>query len=258
MKTATSPQDWSRIEPLKALDMARRAMSIEEAWSQMQTALARAGFNNCAFAIARRSVDAPVGHPDTQYFGQFVSDAFVKALSLAPEIQRLSSPLRRIRHTAEPIAFFGDIEDNSMTGLELAVYREFTKRFGIKGRAIAPFHAPGSDCLMAIGWWDIDDVDWARAHWAEHRANFCLATTYFCQGILDRFNPIGEDQSQLTDRESECLLWAAAGRRTCEIAAIIGVAETTVDEYVKRAMKKLRAQTRSQACAQAVANGLHA
>lgn len=244
------------LEPLEAMEFARNAESVGDAWDKMQAKLNDAGFANCSFAIARRSVDTPLSHPETRSYGPFVSKDLTQAMIRFPEMQRLSPALRQIRRSAQPVASFDDETDSSLTALEQEAWQNFSRRFGLKSRAIVPFHAPGADCIMAVGWWDFGDPVTAKAHWERNRAAFCLATTYFCQGILTAFRPLDDAPENLSPRESECLLWAAAGRRSCEIAAIIGIAESTVDEYVKRAMKKLGAQTRSQACVNAVTHGL--
>lgn len=59
------------------------------------------------------------------------------------------------------------------------------------------------------------------------------------------------DQSfkTLTTRERECLLWAALGKRTKHIAAILGISQATTNEYISSAMNKLDASTRAQAVA---------
>ena len=55
--------------------------------------------------------------------------------------------------------------------------------------------------------------------------------------------------SHLSPRERECLLWSALGKTTKEIASILDLADSTVNEYIAGAMKKLGATTRAQAVA---------
>ncbi|MCI5047527.1 MAG: helix-turn-helix transcriptional regulator [Aquisalinus sp.] len=246
----------SVLEPLDALEIAMAASSIDKAWEEIQPRLASAGFENCALAVARRSIEAPVGHPDTRFWGTFVSDRFLIEMAANPDVQRLSPPLQMLRRSARPIALFGDevrVKESDENG---RTYNKMMKEYGIVGRAIAPFHAPAADCMMAVGWWDFNDAVRAQAHWEEAGGAFCLAATYFCQGILDAFNPLEHPVEKLSVREKECLLWAALGRRTGEIADLLGLADTTVNEYLNRAMKKLGAKTRSEACTRAVISGI--
>lgn len=51
----------------------------------------------------------------------------------------------------------------------------------------------------------------------------------------------------LTDRQAECLLWAAAGKSSGDIGAIIGLSARTVDDHLAAACRRLRVRTRVQA-----------
>ena len=63
-------------------------------------------------------------------------------------------------------------------------------------------------------------------------------------------------QPALTDRERECILWAAEGKSAWEIAHIIRVAERTVIFHLQNATRKLGVSTRQHAVARAVSLGL--
>jgi len=60
----------------------------------------------------------------------------------------------------------------------------------------------------------------------------------------------------LTDREKECLIWAAEGKTTWEIAKIIHVADRTVVFHLQNATRKMGVATRQHAVARALALGL--
>lgn len=61
---------------------------------------------------------------------------------------------------------------------------------------------------------------------------------------------------QLTDRERDVLAWAARGKTMSETAEILGISESTVEEYARGALRKLDAVTKSQAVAKAIYGGL--
>lgn len=63
------------------------------------------------------------------------------------------------------------------------------------------------------------------------------------------------DRASLTDRERECLLWAAEGKTTADTAIILGISERTVVFHLQNAARKLDVCNRSQAVARAVAQG---
>jgi len=78
-----------------------------------------------------------------------------------------------------------------------------------------------------------------------------ILATYFNEGLrlrgrLDEFG-----RSPLSDRERNCLSWAAVGRTTEEIAEILAISPHTANEYIKNAARKLGASNRTQACTRA-------
>ena len=73
---------------------------------------------------------------------------------------------------------------------------------------------------------------------------------------LPRRPPSGKPEIQLTEREREVLTWAARGKTSAEIAAILGVRERTVNFHCDRAMRRLDVTNRTQAVAKAIAQGL--
>jgi DNA-binding NarL/FixJ family response regulator len=63
-------------------------------------------------------------------------------------------------------------------------------------------------------------------------------------------------QVDLSDREVECLTWAARGKTSAEIAQIIGTSKRNVDFHIETACRKLNVATRVQAAVKAVSGGL--
>jgi len=63
-------------------------------------------------------------------------------------------------------------------------------------------------------------------------------------------------QIDLGDREVECLTWAARGKTSAEIAAIIGSSKRNVDFHIETACRKLSVATRVQAAVKAVTGRL--
>jgi DNA-binding CsgD family transcriptional regulator len=61
---------------------------------------------------------------------------------------------------------------------------------------------------------------------------------------------------KLTDRERECLLWAAEGKTSWEIANIIHVSERTVTFHLQNVTRKMGVSTRQHAVARALSLGL--
>jgi DNA-binding CsgD family transcriptional regulator len=64
------------------------------------------------------------------------------------------------------------------------------------------------------------------------------------------------NKAELTDREKECLLWAAEGKTSWETAQILHISERTVIFHLQNATRKLKAANRQNAIARAVVMGL--
>ncbi|MCA8967776.1 MAG: helix-turn-helix transcriptional regulator, partial [Planctomycetes bacterium] len=83
-----------------------------------------------------------------------------------------------------------------------------------------------------------------------------LLSTYIHEAVrrvfVDNDTSIAIGQVQLTDREKECLTWAAEGKTTWETSQILGISERTVIFHLKNVAQKLNVSNRSQAVARAV------
>ncbi|MBD9373879.1 helix-turn-helix transcriptional regulator [Rhizobium sp. ARZ01] len=82
-----------------------------------------------------------------------------------------------------------------------------------------------------------------------------LLTGYFAS-VCCRPSKRQERESDLTDREIECLYWIAEGKTSDEIAVILGISRNTINNYIASVMRKTATKTRSEAIAWAVRNNL--
>lgn len=73
---------------------------------------------------------------------------------------------------------------------------------------------------------------------------------------LAKFTERPLPRHDVTQRETECLFWAAAGKSSEDIGAILQLSTHTVNGYLKSAMKKLEAINRTQAVAKATRLGV--
>jgi LuxR family transcriptional regulator, quorum-sensing system regulator BjaR1 len=67
--------------------------------------------------------------------------------------------------------------------------------------------------------------------------------------------PVIEHKPGLTDREKECMRWAALGKSEWEISQILGISEHTSEKHLLNAKAKLGATNRVQAVAEAIRHG---
>jgi DNA-binding CsgD family transcriptional regulator len=123
--------------------------------------------------------------------------------------------------------------------------------FGLIQGFTVPIHSPGHfGFVTVVG--EPQDRLWARRAEANVAPLLFLSHVYH-EAARERFPEFFEtsEQALLSCRERECLGWVAAGKTTDEVATILGLSQETVRVYIKRAMRKLGATTRSQAVARA-------
>ncbi|MDN5753424.1 MAG: LuxR family transcriptional regulator [Nitrosospira sp.] len=76
------------------------------------------------------------------------------------------------------------------------------------------------------------------------------------QRIVLSQGPLPLKKTSLTEREKECLLWAAEGKTGWEIANIVSISERTVTFHLKNAANKMGVVNRQQAISRALSMGL--
>ncbi|MEO1150599.1 MAG: LuxR C-terminal-related transcriptional regulator [Pseudomonadota bacterium] len=231
--------------------------SVAEGWAWFSERLARAGFESCGFLLSSNSAESPLGDPRSRLFGDVVSPEYLDFVLENPDKQAQARPYRKLRTSRQPITYLNDRDIKDATPSERALAAEVNSSFGIKAWALFPIHAPEKEQIASIGWWNLNSQEEARALWAAEESTFTLATTYFYETMRAAIDAATEGEAPLlSNREVECLLWAGAGKTTGEIAGILNVADGTVEEYFKRAAKKLGASTRAQACVRAILAGI--
>ena len=84
--------------------------------------------------------------------------------------------------------------------------------------------------------------------------------SYIAIHIYDRLSKIEDDthmaESQLTERERECLVWTSAGKTSAETGAILTISENTVNHYLSSAAAKLGTANKAHTVAMAIRRGL--
>lgn len=94
----------------------------------------------------------------------------------------------------------------------------------------------------------------AHAHFISTRDDIHMKSVYFFQALEAMGPTLPEDVildhepfDDLTDRERECLQWAAAGKTNSEIGQILGVSENTIRFHFKNIFRRLGVHSRTQA-----------
>jgi LuxR family transcriptional regulator, quorum-sensing system regulator CciR len=132
-----------------------------------------------------------------------------------------------------------------------------TPERGIYGGISVPVHLPGCG-TGSVTWVTRDPHLNLEARLSEHEDLLRLAAYRFMDIVYAGREDAGDSPSAapLSERELECLTWAALGRTDGEIAALLNRSPTTVRFHVENAMRKLGARNRVQAVAIACQLGL--
>ena len=115
------------------------------------------------------------------------------------------------------------------------------KEFGLMNGISFPLRGPRGEfgVLSLI----TDQVD---SNVERHKAHLVMMANMVLDTAL-RITYGKRDQSPLTEREIECLFWCGEGKTSSDTAVILGIAETTVNFHLVKAVKKLGATNRSNA-----------
>jgi LuxR family transcriptional regulator, quorum-sensing system regulator BjaR1 len=89
----------------------------------------------------------------------------------------------------------------------------------------------------------------------ESRRGLALASIYLHNKMTNLLRQEAQSRFDLTERELECLRWAAAGKSDWEIGQILSISSKTVNYHIENAKRKFRVATRVQAIVAAMRLG---
>lgn len=138
----------------------------------------------------------------------------------------------------------------ALTGRDLAIL-EAARNEGIGEGFTVPAHVPGEahgSCSFACAAGD--------RLLEEHMPLLQLAGAFAFEAARRmRRLPEGRAEPFLTDRQRECVLWAARGKSDWEIARILGISHETVIEHLKNARERYGVCKRTQLAVHALFDG---
>lgn len=115
------------------------------------------------------------------------------------------------------------------------------------GAEASPFPVTSTDKKEKASKWNLETLPLILLFYA------CLREGNRRAVISD---PIDLNKTGLTDREKECLFWAAEGKTSWETAKILQISKRTIIFHLQNATRKLNAVNRQNAIARAVVLGL--
>lgn len=150
------------------------------------------------------------------------------------------------------------VADAVLEGREGRIRWPLTPDNGFFGGITIPVHMPGGR-TGSVSWYSRQkDLDLA-AVLAEHGDLLQAAGHRFMEMVYAaraEANTCADSSSRLSERELECLTWAALGRTDIEIGAVIHRSPATARFHIDNAVRKLGARNRTQAVAIAAHEGL--
>ncbi|HEY8352633.1 MAG TPA: autoinducer binding domain-containing protein [Sphingomonadales bacterium] len=140
-----------------------------------------------------------------------------------------------------------------------AAIMRFLRRFRVAGGITTPVHRPFGDAGL-ISWMTTDPALDLRSHLEDKGQELFFLAHHFLAELAERHVAAmakrHADSARLSEREIECLRWAALGKTEREIGDIIARSESTARFHLKNAMRKLHANNRTHAVAKACHYGL--
>lgn len=137
--------------------------------------------------------------------------------------------------------FWSDLKDTHLTLEQQAMVAD-AQRHGLSSGALLPFHGWAGFSLL-----------WIMSHLPEEEIREQLdiyksrAWGLYPYLFEATSRIIFNNLSILSQRESECLYWAAEGLNTEQIANKLFIAAVTVEKHIKNSCNKLKAKNRSHA-----------
>ncbi len=130
--------------------------------------------------------------------------------------------------------------------------------FGLSDGITFPIHGPGVEVAMLTLIFP-EREEMSERDWANLLGKGQLFAAYLheaSQRLLNEQKKPFLENKPLTEREKQCLLWAAAGKTSWEISQILHITERTVVFHMANAAEKMGAVNRRQAVAKAIMLGL--
>ncbi len=229
-------------------DGLRGASDMAELERRFAAAIGRYGFNAsaCGAFVTTRLGPAPVfffQNWPRDWMERYMAEGFVEH----------DFGVAEARATVEPFTWSEAFARRRLSAGERRVWQAALDYGWADGFSV-PIHGPGGyfGLVAMAGVRPLED----RA--ARHALATLSRTAHerarkLAGPLADEAEPLAEP---LTARELACLRWVAAGLEDPAIGRELGVSRNTVKDHLTNARRKLKADTRAQAVARALVNGL--
>jgi LuxR family quorum sensing-dependent transcriptional regulator len=216
------------------VDQIAAATGTQEVWSAFLGETSRVGLDFGYLSVISFDQDAPA-RPISMSMPRGWEKGYVENSLVAGDML-----FTRARASKQSFAWhLSDWNDEKLLPAQKR-WREHNGMFGIKGGlSVLDFH-PGEEAVLTLCG-EAEEIglhDRLALYFAGHEA-------------IHRLLEFTEKQETaaiwLSQRERQCLEWAAAGKTDWEIGQILSLSEKTVNVYITRAKSKFGVKTRAQA-----------
>jgi LuxR family transcriptional regulator, activator of conjugal transfer of Ti plasmids len=171
--------------------------------------------------------------------------------------QQLDPVVRRARHESKLFSWSGSAPEVTGTREQRRFFDEATT-FGIKSGITVPIRG-GFGRMAAFTMATDEPTAPIERLVAESRDVLQLVGLYFHTHLTTKLITSAakpEPKKILTQRERQCLAWAARGKTVADVAVLVGIAPRTVVFHLEKARQKLNAASIAQGVAEAMRRGL--
>jgi DNA-binding CsgD family transcriptional regulator len=235
--------------PLKVLidayDALAKAQSSDDLLRELRKFANQMGFDRCAYAL---TINAPSFKPQQYYLDGFpvgwadryLSQGYFKVDPLVLHAERSTLP-----------ALW---DDEMFHPGKAAQFWEEARAFGLhSGLSFSLHDQPGVTGIFSVARDKAVDLQGEELAAFIGRAQLFASVLHHAVCRVDLPKLLPQTAASLTDRERECLKWAAEGKTAWEIGTILGIAERTAVFHLNNVITKLDASSKSQAIVRAVA-----
>jgi len=231
------------------LSMIQSGCDSDSVIAALRTYTADAGFDFFSYYIVQPP-DVPAknflatNYP-VSWREQYTTEHYV---SIDPVVQQAAQRLT-------PFLWDRTIDRRTLTPTQKKFFSEAEGQGVLMGGSV-PLRGPGR-CMATMSVSTNCEAEKFSALWFMNRHNLHLLACYAHERLIPMlFAEKRESLFSLSPRERECLLWTARGKSAWEIGEILTLSQSTVEEYLGTACKKLNVRSKIQAVVIAVMNGL--
>lgn len=244
------------LDPMEWLALASNHDDAAAAWTHAARRLGALGFETSGLAHDLRH-DAPTIPSPESMFGTIVTPEWHEYYASHRELVPFDPFARALFRTEQPIFHSESCSQNFAIERHAdRVVFDLVRDHGMSGTfGVSVRDRRRGTISVLIGASLSKNPEFIRSS-RRHGHRIALALRYFLEGLTTPSALRPDERPALTPRERDCLLWAATGQSTQQIADALAISDRSVEGHLQAAIRKLGAANRTQACVRAIVIGL--